>query len=179
MKNVQYRTLTIILVVIVLGLVAYIYFGNKKNAEQYTRGEESTSNALSADGVSKTIPDNAPEAPINKNTEDISAELTLADTIAQCTAAEKKIATDKKTEYQKGSLLVSFQKEVTFGEATAVIKKYHYDYSDKDGASSLFASYHVITASVPAGQEFTAECTLRQDSNVKNAILNTSFQIHD
>lgn len=101
---------------------------------------------------------------------------TSADT---CALDLQKQTAAKHTQYEKGTILVSFKSTISFDDALSVLLNHHIVVQNQTQAESSYPSLHVITATVEENQEFAKICELRGDPSVKYAGLNTFFNLHE
>ncbi len=84
----------------------------------------------------------------------------------------------KSTSFQKGSVIASFEKGVTWEEAVALVERLGYSADTSEGVG-FSENYSIMTVKVSSGKEFDAICILRSEPDVKTAIANTTFSIHE
>ncbi len=96
-----------------------------------------------------------------------------------CQEAESADIKAKNIQYEKGSVLVKFETNISFEGATKILAAHDYTYDKYDTeAIDLFPTSHRMTAVVPKGEEIDAVCVLRSEPGVDNAIVNPTFAIH-
>ena len=166
----------IIFIVIILALIGYILYdkgvfanvnlNTNKNSEQVFVPEE----------------DNTKTTTENKNTETKTVtpkEVTMTK-LEKCEADVLKEITDKKTDYTKGSILVSFLADVEFVGTKKIIKDLGYSIPGESSVETKFESGQKwFVAKVGTGHEFEAICKLRDYSDVKYVWVEPLLEIHE
>lgn len=104
-------------------------------------------------------------------------ETTFEVPLATCIASEKqKISA---VQYEKGSILVSFQSSVTFKDAEGIIASNGLEYQGRENIETDFKTNHWLGVTTPKGEEFKWICELKTNSKVKTVILNRLFDLHE
>lgn len=166
----------IIFIVIIVALVGYILYdkgvfaninlNTTKNTEQVFVPEE----------------DDAKGAVVSKSTEikTTTPKEVVMTKLEKCEADVLKEITDKKTDYTKGAVLVSFLADVEFAEAKKIIKDLGYSIPSESSVETKFESNQKwFVAKVGTGNEFEAICKLRDYSEVKYVWIEPILEIHE
>jgi hypothetical protein len=95
-----------------------------------------------------------------------------------CIADIAKEVKDTGTEYDKGSVLVSFKKGVAYVEAKEALSTYNIMVKNESQAKATYDTNRLITGAVTPGEEFSKICQARLDARVQYAGLNTIFKLH-
>lgn len=101
------------------------------------------------------------------------------ETLAACTTRLRQETTAKKTEYEKGTMLVTFNTGMTYLQAKDMLATYGISVKNETSAKSSFQSRSLITGAFTPGEEFTKICLMRRDERVKFAGLNVIFNLHE
>lgn len=166
----------IIFILIIVALLGYILFdkgvfskinlNTNKNSEQVFAPEEKEVEN-SVDTKSQQIKTVAPK------------EVQMTE-LEKCEVGVLKEITDKKTDYTKGSILISFLAEVQFDEAKKIIKDLGYSIPNESSVETKFESNQKwFIAKVGTGNEFEAICKLREYKDVKYVWIEPLLEIHE
>ncbi|MDQ3014790.1 MAG: hypothetical protein M3Q73_02930 [bacterium] len=101
------------------------------------------------------------------------------ETLASCTTRLRQETTAKKTEYEKGTMLVTFNTGMTYTQAKDMLATYGITVKNETSAKSSFQSRNLITGAFTPGEEFTKICLMRRDERVRFAGLNVIFNLHE
>jgi hypothetical protein len=82
-----------------------------------------------------------------------------------------------KTAYERGTILVSFQKGTTLSKAATILEKYGLKF-DTSGPQN-FSTQAWGTVVVTQGQEFAMICKLQTDNAVRYANVNPIIELHE
>jgi hypothetical protein len=100
--------------------------------------------------------------------------------LQKCEEDVLKEITDKKTDYTKGAVLVSFLADVEFVEAKKIINDLGYSITNESSVETKFESNQKwFVAKVGTGNEFEAICKLREYKDVKYVWIEPLLEIHE
>jgi hypothetical protein len=166
----------IIFIVIILALIGYILYDKGVFAKLNLNSNNNSEQVLTPEE------DNTKTTTENKTTETktvTSKEMTMTK-LEKCEVDVLKEVTDKKTDYTKGSILVSFLADVEFVEAKKIIKDLGYSIPSESSVETKFESGQKwFVAKVGTGNEFEAICKLREYSDVKYVWIEPLLEIHE
>lgn len=95
--------------------------------------------------------------------------------IDECVALKTSEAQGK--EFERGSLLVTFQDVATYDIAVEILGLLNLTSDTSKTAQDNFKTYHWLTVTVPVGEEFKWQCVLEASEGIKAARLNTTFRL--
>lgn len=78
-------------------------------------------------------------------------------------------------EYKKGELVSGFKRGVSINEIKNILSPYGFDLATESPLQISETTYFIVK--VPEGEEFKWVCTLKQDSNIQSAELNSLYRI--
>ncbi|MBX4198386.1 hypothetical protein KW782_03570 [Candidatus Parcubacteria bacterium] len=111
-----------------------------------------------------------------------SSEPTLQakeDSISACSMALKQETLSKKTEYEKGTVLVTFKAGASYKQAKEILATYGISIQNETSSTESFNARRLITGAFTPGEEFTKICFLRADERIAYAGLNIIFNLHE
>ncbi len=154
------KTIIIFILSIIIVVLAILYLTDKK-AVEYVKPE--------------TVPQDVAVLPKDSSkvstVENVSVSKPCADTLA---LELKKDNTD----YEKGSVIVSFQTNLSLQDAKSILQKASIEIIDETFVDQNFATTHRMTGKVAVGEELEKVCLLREDSGIKYAGVNELFTLH-
>lgn len=95
-----------------------------------------------------------------------------------CSTLAREAIEKNGTEYERGSILVSFTADVSFEDAQAIVTREGLSVKAEGSTRSEFNSLHFLTVVVPKGKEFEWICVFKAKAGVKNASVNPLFKLH-
>jgi hypothetical protein len=125
------------------------------------------------------------EAPAASNTRQVQSSQAVTtstpadESVSGCIASLEAEVNDKKIQYEKGTILVSFQKSVDFDAAVNTLATYGATVQATADTKDSFTASHLLTAHVPAGEEYSKICIAKRNASGTFAGLNTLFSLHD
>lgn len=171
-------TIIFVLALIIAGMGFYI-FQLKSNYVNSTSYKSVTEVSSKASAVDSTQPKSAPVTTPKMEDGTIAPGDTKSDPLASCMGQWNTRVSKEKMEYEKGRILVGFDKGVTLDAASSVLKSYSLSYLDDGNVSDSFAAAGVLTVNVPSGTEIRYVCTLKNASHVHYTNLNQYLFLHN
>jgi hypothetical protein len=108
-----------------------------------------------------------------------SSNPTIDPSVSTCISTLTDETAKAHTEYEKGSLLVTFKDGPTYAEAKEIVAAYGISIKNDPSAKTSFDARRLIIGTFTPGEEFSKICLVRQDSHVKYAGLNVIFNLHE
>lgn len=171
-------TVIFILALIIAGMGLYIFQikSHYVNSTAYKSVAEVNSKASAVDSAQpKTTPTPTPK--MEDGT--LAPSDVKVDPLSLCMSQWNTRVSKEKMEYEKGRILVGFDKGVTLDSAASVLKSYSLSYLDDGNVSDSFAAAGVLTVNVPSGTEIRYVCTLKNASHVHYTNLNQYLFLHN
>jgi hypothetical protein len=97
----------------------------------------------------------------------------------KCVAQTNQDLKNKGATYQKGSLLVTFDKTVSWQQGKVILADYNASYSASTEAQGGFTTKSWVEISVPSGQEIAILCMLEDNPNITYVGVNQIFKLHE
>jgi len=85
---------------------------------------------------------------------------------------------EESIDYEKGSILVAYEDDVSLDEAIDVLIENDISWIESDEEEEHFSERGWLTASVERGDELNMICNLKDYEGVRNATLNVLFELH-
>ena len=104
-------------------------------------------------------------------------ELEITDDVTQCASALRAETEKGGLQYEKGSILVSFDKTKDRATATAILDQYGFPFTIQSRDASNTQLWGTVT--VPAGQEFIQVCNFKKNGNIRYAGINPILELHE
>lgn len=155
-----------ILIIGVVIIVATAFAGALLSSRQ-TYEPEGGVKATTTSGVSTTASQNASTA----------SPKTESDSKAICVSNLEAEVARNKTSYEKGTILISFDRGTEESQIATVLKDHSLAFESRTGATTSPQIWG--TVKVKTGSEFTSVCTLRADPRIKYAGLNPILELHE
>jgi hypothetical protein len=102
-----------------------------------------------------------------------------ADKDASCEAALEAQVKSNDTQYDSGTILVTFVSSASIDDANTALAKYSFTADYTPSTEAAFTTDHTLTVDVPSGKEVASVCLIEADPLVRKASLNTIFSLHD
>lgn len=172
-KKSTLKGIIVVLVLAVLAMGYSMYTTSSKNSKetyvadnesQKTEVQENTSKTNEGNLVGTTYME---EGIVDETGPSISV---VQDSCEKDLAAKIK---SEKTEYEKGRILVGFNKDISLSAAKKVLAKYDLAAVATGTDEESYASLHLITVNVPTGREVHFVCFLKKDSSIRYTNINT------
>ncbi len=97
----------------------------------------------------------------------------------KCVADTQKSLKDKGITYEKGSLLVTFDKSVSWQQGKNLLADYEVAYSASTEAQGGFTTKSWVEVTVPDGQEIALLCMLQDNPSISYVNVNQVFKLHE
>lgn len=169
-KKTTLKGIIFFLILIVLAMGYSMYTISRKNSKETYVKEESENTDSSTKDTSSSADTTADFVAPQKMEDDA-----LPDKVAVSDTCEKdliaKLKTDK-TEYEKGRILVGFNKDVSFVNAKSVMSRYDLIPVLAGVDEDSYLSLRLLTVNVPTGREPYFVCLLKKDSSVRYTNVN-------
>lgn len=146
--------------IIIIVVLAILYLTDKKSVE-YVKPETMAQDIAIATDDSKKV--------------STSESTVVAKSCADTLALELK---NDNTDYEKGSVIVSFQSNILLPDAKIILGKLNISLQDEVFVVQNFATTHRVIGNVKVGDELTVVCSLRENKDVKYAGVNELFTLH-
>ncbi len=168
----------LVLIVVVMGYSMYttsvankkeVYVADQKNALDTQSSVES----LSAE--QEKTSQSSPTVEDTTKTQQVSS----ADSVSQCEKDFSAQLKQNKTEYEKGRILVGFNKDISFSKAQSVVARYDLTpvLAGVDEESYLLT--RLLSVNVPTGRESHFVCVFKQDTSVRYSNISAYLFLHD
>ncbi len=108
-----------------------------------------------------------------------TTEAPSVDPQEKCVADTQKNFKDKGISFEKGSLLVTFQKNISWDEGKKILADYDVAYSTETNAQGGFTTKSWVEVTVPPGQEIALLCMLTDNPNISYVNVNQIFKLHE
>ncbi len=97
----------------------------------------------------------------------------------KCVLDTQKSLKDKGITYEKGSLLVTFEKDVSWQQGKDILADYNVAYSAETNAQGGFTTKSWVDVTVPVGQEVALLCMLQDNPSISYVNVNQIFKLHE
>lgn len=84
-----------------------------------------------------------------------------------------------KTEYEKGRVLVGFNKDISFSQAKSIIARYDLEPVLAGVDESSYLLTRLLTVNVPTSKESHFVCVFKQDSSVRYSNISSYLFLHN
>jgi len=81
--------------------------------------------------------------------------------------------------YERGSILVSFKKGTTYSDALSILSAFGLSEKKIHEKELTFDNNPWLSVDVPAGQEISIACKVREHSNVTYSYVNSILELHE
>lgn len=98
--------------------------------------------------------------------------------IDECIAFKKADLPGKESDYQKGSILVTFEKTLKFGDALDLVENNDLSVVSESNARSSFGFGKWFAVKVPSGSEYEWMCIFESSNLVVRALREPTFDLH-
>ncbi len=98
--------------------------------------------------------------------------------IDECIAFKKADAISPETSFQKGSMLVTFQKRTNYSEALNLVIANKLKLQSSSEAKTSFENGHWFAVNVPKGEEYQWICVMESSDLVVRAMREPVFDLH-
>lgn len=146
-----------------------VYVADQKNVAD----TDTTSKSLSVD-QEKTS-----QSPVSTEETSKTQQSRAADSLSQCEKDFSAQLKQNKTEYEKGRILVGFNKDISFSKAQSVVARYDLTpvLAGVDEESYLLT--RLLSVNVPTGRESHFVCVFKQDTSVRYSNISAYLFLHD
>ncbi len=176
MRRIPWQSKTLILIILFIVLV----FGGRylfSNKTQYSSPTATSTSIEISDATDSTQEQQQQTA--NPSTSSVSTTEKKDASVSGCIADLQKKVKDEKIDYERGSILVGFNSNVSLADAEKVLAIYGSVIRDMQYAKENYDSRRIITASVKSGEEITKICTMKTHASIRYTGLNVLFTLHD
>jgi hypothetical protein len=167
-----------------LVLVAVMFFGTVFMFVYKTSSPRPLTNSTNSSQTSNTQTSTSSSSQSNQSSgQNISTDISVPDASApyesECVIQKKAAAAGKN--YEKGSILVTFEDAMDFGTAIKTVellrKELGVQVVESSDVQRNFEQYHWLEAIVPQSSEFSSQCELEKSEGVKRTSLNFLFSL--
>lgn len=168
---------TLILIVLAMGYSMYTT-SVKNTKEEYVANQNDTlaqnTPSVESTTISSTqkVSDTTPVSTDNK--EDSTEE-----SLVKCEKDFALSLKENKTEYEKGRILVGFNKDISFSKAKSIVAKYDLTPALAGVDEDSYLLTRLLTVNVPTGRESHFVCLFKQDSSVRYSNISAYLFLHD
>jgi hypothetical protein len=89
----------------------------------------------------------------------------------------EKVRLYEQSDHEKGSLLVSFEGDMSLDDASVILSARGLTYDQRDDLEEVFLDNPWLEVSVPEGEEFLWICRLEEHPSIRGAIPNTLINL--
>jgi hypothetical protein len=164
------------LVLVVLALGYSMYTISRQNAKETYSSDTEQESSISKSADDKNTPSSIPPKMEDAYSDDVATVVTSPDTCEKDLLAKLK---SEKTEYEKGRILVGFNKDISFSKAKSVITKYDLTPVTVGVDEDSYNTLKLLTVNVPTGREPYFVCLLKKDSSVRYTNVSAYLFLHD
>lgn len=157
----------IALVVIGIG-IGKIVFEDRDTQDSTNRGIATTSDSSSAGTQSAAM-----------QREEQTAASQADSALSACENSVRAAAAKQGTGFERGTILVSFDPDIAYAEAIAILDSFGLKPHNTASSKADFTTNHWLSVSVGQGKEFEEICALRGRDGVKYAGPNYTFDLHE
>ncbi len=168
-KKSTLKGIIFVLVLVVTAMGYSIYTTSKQNKKELYVAEDVTKN-----DTTTYSPETKEDSPVPQMMEDGVIEDKDVSPSSPLSCEKDLIAKLKSdnTEYEKGRILVGFNKDVSFAKAQAVVSRYDLIPALAGVDEDSYESLRLLTVNVPTEREAYFVCLLKKDSSIRYTNVN-------